>query len=105
MQQAFKIDWPDGDTAHIRITQHVIEIIGSIHAAQHWLEIAQPARHLVVVWGLLLHDISHVRWLEHFLRRERATGAATQPTERFVQGVSDNVCSYGLVPDTVLRQV
>jgi hypothetical protein len=67
MQQAFEIDGPDRDTTHIRITQHVIEIICSIHAAQHWLEIAQPARHLAVVRGLLLHDVGHIRWLQYFV--------------------------------------
>ena len=82
VQQAFEIDWSNSDTAHIRITQHVIEIICSIHAAQHWLEIAQPARHLAVVWGLLLHDVGHVCGLEYFVWCEWTTRAAAEPTQR-----------------------
>jgi len=45
----------------------VIEIICGIHAAQHWLEIAQPGRHLTVIWSLFLHNVGHVRWLEYFV--------------------------------------
>jgi hypothetical protein len=83
----------------------VIEVIGGIHAAQHRLEVMQPARHLAIVRLFLLYDIGHMLRVEGFSDGKGATRTMAQTAQHLSQAMGDDVLPYSFMVKAVLCQV
>jgi hypothetical protein len=77
-------------------------VIGGIHAAQHRLEVAQPARHLAIVRLFLLYDIGYMLWVEGFSGGKGATRTTAQTAQHLSQAMGDDVLPYGFMAKAIL---